>query len=51
MYSSVMILGLENLGKKSLIFIYSMTEMSVCLGNEKEDGKEGKDEDGHVQLL
>jgi len=27
-------------------------EMSVCLGNEKEDGEEGEDEKhGHVHLL
>ena len=52
MYSSVMIFGLENSGANSSIILYSMIEMSVCLGNEKEDGEEGEDEKhGHVQLL
>ncbi len=41
MYSFVMIFGLENSGKNSPIIIYSMKEMSVCLGNEEEDWKEG----------
>ena len=51
MYSSVMIFGLENIGKNSPIIINSMIEMSVCLGNEEEDGKKGEDEEhGHVQL-
>ncbi len=50
MYSSVMIFGLENSGENSTI-LYSMIEMSVCLGNEEEDGEEGKDEKHrHVQL-
>ncbi len=48
---TVMIFGLENIGKNSLIIIYSMKEMYVCLGNEEEDGEEGEDEKhGHVQL-
>ncbi len=47
-----MIFGVENSGKNSLIIIYSMIEMSVCLGNEEEDGEDGKDEKHrHVQLL
>jgi hypothetical protein len=47
-----MIFGLENSGENSPIIIYSMIEMSVCLGNEEEDGEEGEDEKhGHVQLL
>ncbi len=47
-----MIFGVENSGKNSLIIIYSMIEMYVCLGNEEEDGKKGEDEKhGHVQLL
>jgi hypothetical protein len=51
MYSSVMIFGLENSGANSPVNIYSMIEMSVCLGDEKEDRKEGEDEKhGHVQL-
>jgi hypothetical protein len=33
-----------NIGEKSPIIIYSMTEMSACLGNEEEDGEEGEDE-------
>jgi hypothetical protein len=42
--------GLEN-KRNSSIIIYSMKEMSVCLGNEEEDGEEGEDEKhGHVQL-
>ncbi len=37
--------------KNRSIIIYSMIEVSVCLGNEKEDGKEGEDEKhSHVQL-
>jgi hypothetical protein len=39
-----MIFGLENSGENSPIIIYSMIEMSVCLGNEEEDGEEGEDE-------
>jgi hypothetical protein len=32
--------------------ICSMKEVSVCLGNEKEDGKKREDKkNGHVQLL
>ncbi len=42
MYNSVMIFGLENSGENSPIIIYSLIEMSVCLGNEEEDGEEGK---------
>ncbi len=42
MYSFVMIFGLENIGKNSPIILYSMIEMSMCLGNEEEDGEEGK---------
>jgi hypothetical protein len=47
-----MIFGLENVGKNSPVILYSMIDMSVCLGNEEEDGEEGEDEKhGHVQLL
>jgi hypothetical protein len=34
--------------RNSPIIIYSMTERSVCLGNEEEDGEEGEDEE-HIQ--
>ncbi len=51
MYRSVMIFGLKNSEENSLIILYSMKEMSVCLGNEEEDGEEREDEKhGHVQL-
>jgi hypothetical protein len=51
MYSSMMIFGLENIGNNSPIILYSMKEMSVCLGTEEEDGEDGEDEKhGHVQF-
>jgi hypothetical protein len=44
MDSSVLIFGLENSGKNSLIILYSMKEMSVYLSNEEENGEKGEDE-------